>query len=421
MFKPLSVFLGWRYVRSRHGNGFSAFISASSTIGIGLGVMVLIVVLSAMNGFERELSQKLLSIVPHAELVSVNKPINKWPQSIKTLQNQEHIIAAAPVIKMTGMLQHGLKLKAVEVRGVDALLESQVSSINDYIISGDWQTLGGLDSSNGIVLGSGVATKLGVKLGDKIQLLLPAPKNNNNLKQVFSSPVTQQVTVVAIFKFGGTIDEALAYIPLAQASALMGYQPDEVQGIRLNVDNVFEAPAIARSVASNFNHYVYITDWTRTQGHIYNDIQLVRLVMFIVLVLVIAVASFNIVSTLIMAVNEKQGDIAILKTMGASAPVVMSAFIIQGLFNGIVGSLTGGVLGVYLASNLTQILSDIEAFLGTTFLSGDVYFINHLPSELHMQDVYITVITALIMSFLATLYPAWRATKIEPAQVLGQL
>ncbi|GAA0819924.1 lipoprotein-releasing ABC transporter permease subunit LolE [Colwellia sp. D2M02] len=423
MFNSLSLFLGWRYIRSRHGNGFSAFISASSTIGIALGVMVLIVVLSAMNGFERELSQKLLSIVPHAELVSVNKPINNWPKSIKSLQNQEHIISAAPVIKMTGMLQHDLHLKAIELRGVNTLLETQVSSIEDYIVAGDWHGLSDNQAyvSNTIVLGSGVAKKLNVTVGDSIQLLLPAPKQANDVKQVFTAPVTKTVTVVAIFKFGGTIDEALAYISLEQASALMGYQEGQAQGIRLRVDDVFEAPAIARSVAYNFNHYVYINDWTRTQGHIFNDIQLVRLVMFIVLILVIAVASFNIVSTLIMAVNERKGDIAILKTMGASAPVIMFSFIIQGLFNGILGSLVGGALGVYLALNLTDLISSIENFFGTTFLSGDVYFINHLPSVLHLSDVYITMLTALIMSFLATIYPAWRATKVEPAQVLGQL
>lgn len=422
--------MGWRYIRSRHGNGFSAFISASSTIGIALGVMVLIVVLSAMNGFERELSQKLLSIVPHAELVSVNEPISDWPSSIKTLQNSEHIVAAAPVIKMTGMLQHDLNLKAIELRGVDALLETQVSSISDYIVAGDWQALNRVNTvnsastnkkNNSIILGSSVAKKLNVVVGDNIQLLLPTPKQENDVKEVFTAPVTIQVQVVAIFKFGGTIDDALAYISLEQASVLMGYEAGQAQGIRLRVDNIFEAPSIARTTAYNFNHYVYITDWTRTQGHIFNDIQLVRLVMFIVLTLVIAVASFNIVSTLIMAINEKKGDIAILKTMGASAPVIMFSFIIQGLFNGVVGSLVGGALGVFLALNLTHIIAYIEGFLGTTFLSGDVYFINHLPSVLHMSDVYITMLTALVMSFLATIYPAWRATNVEPAQVLGQL
>jgi len=421
MFKPLSLYLGWRYVRSRHGNGFSAFISASSTIGIALGVTVLIVVFSAMNGFERELSQKLLSIVPHVELVSVNEPIDNWQKSIKKVQSEPEVIAAAPVIKLTGMLQSGLQLKAVEVRGVDAKLEMQVSSIADYIVAGKWQGLVTTEKNkNTIVIGSGVATKLGVALGDKIQLLLPPPQVGNDVKQVFSAPITRHVEVVGIFKFGGTIDDTLAYIPLAQANDVMGYQESETQSIRLKVMDVFAAPKIARKVAYNFDHYVYINNWTRTQGHLFNDIQLVRIVMFIVLVLVIAVASFNIVSTLIMAVNEKQGDIAILKTMGASSKTIMLAFIVQGLVNGVVGSLLGASFGVYLALNLTDIISSIEQLMGVTFLSGDVYFINYLPSVLHPSDVYATVITALIMSLLATIYPAWRATKIEPAQVLGQ-
>lgn len=421
MIKPLSLFLGWRYVRSRHGNGFSAFISASSTIGIALGVTVLIVVLSAMNGFERELSQKLLSIVPHVELLSVNEPIKDWRKSIVKVEAEESVIAAAPVIKMTGMLQHGLKLKAIEVRGVDAKLEKQVSSISDYIIAGKWQALDTTKPSNNtIVIGSGVAKKLSVSIGDKVQLLLPPPHSENNVNQVFSAPITRHVNVVGIFKFGGTIDDTLAYIPLSQANEVMRYQENETQSLRLKVIDVFSAPKIARKVAYNFDHYVYIHNWTRTQGHLFNDIQLVRMVMFIVLVLVIAVASFNIVSTLIMAVNEKQGDIAILKTMGASAKTIMLAFIAQGLVNGIVGSLFGAFCGVYLALNLTDIISGLEQFLGVTFLSGDVYFIDYLPSVLHSSDVYATVITALIMSFIATLYPAWRATKIEPAQVLGQ-
>ena len=422
VFKPLSIFLGWRYVRSRHGNGFSAFISASSTIGIALGVTVLIVVLSAMNGFERELSEKLLSIVPHVELVSVNEPITEWQKSINKVQTESSVIAAAPVIKLTGMLQRGLKLKAVEVRGVDAALERQVSSIDDYIIAGKWQSLMATElTKNTIIIGSGVAKKLSVELGDKIQLLLPPPEGGNDVKKVFSAPITRQVEVVGIFKFGGTIDETLAYIPLSLASNVMGYKANETQSIRLKVTDVFSAPKIARQIAYNFDHYVYINNWTRTQGHLFNDIQLVRMVMFIVLVLVIAVASFNIVSTLIMAVNEKQGDIAILKTMGASSKTIMLAFIAQGLVNGVVGSLLGATCGVYLALNLTDIISVLEQLMGITFLSGDVYFINYLPSVLHASDVYVTVITALIMSFLATLYPAWRATKIEPAQVLGQL
>ncbi|MBL4764229.1 MAG: lipoprotein-releasing ABC transporter permease subunit LolE [Colwellia sp.] len=424
MFTPLSLFLALRYVRSRHGQGFSTFISASSTIGIALGTTILIVVLSAMNGFEKALASKLLSIVPHAELISVNEPIANWPENIKRIQKNSQVVAAAPVITLTGMIQHKTQLKALEIRGVEVNLETLVSDIDNYIIEGSWQALNQRDNNesiaNGIVIGAGVAKKLSVKLGDKVQILLPS--NNNAAKQnVFSAPIKRYVKIVAIFKFGGVIDETLAYISFVQAADIKNYKPGETQGIRLKFDDVFAAPNIIRDIANKFDYYVYIKDWTRTQGHLFNDIQLVRMVMFIVLVLVIAVASFNIVSTLIMAVNNKKGDIAILKTMGASTRLIMLTFIYQGLVNGLLGSLVGGFLGVVLALNLAEIVAFIEALFTLKLLSADVYFIDHIPSHLHMPDVYITVFTALVMSLLATIYPAWRATKIEPAQVLGQL
>ncbi len=424
MFKPLSLFLGFRYVRSRHGNGFSSFISASSTIGIALGVLVLIVVLSAMNGFERELSQRLLSIVPHGELVAVNTPIENWPNQVQKIQRKPHVIAAAPVIKLTGMMQKGSELKGIELRGVDVKLESLVSEITSFMISGDWQNL---SQENGVVIGAGVAKKLGVKVGDKVQVLLPkttAPDVSNQGQQLsrkFPALLKRNVTIVGIFKFGGTIDDLLVYSSLAQAADIMQYQAGQVQGIRIKVDDVFLAPQVIRNVANQFNHHVYIEDWTRTQGHVFNDIQLVRMVMFIVLVLVIAVASFNIVSTLIMAVNEKKSDIAILKTMGASSATIMGSFMIQGLVNGVLGCVVGAFLGVYLSLNLTGIIINIEALLGITILSADVYFIDFIPSQLNPSDIYFTVITALILSLIATVYPAWRATKIEPADVLGQV
>lgn len=439
VFKPLSIFLALRYVRSRHGQGFSTFISASSTIGIALGTMVLIVALSTMNGFERELASKLLSIVPHAELISVDKPIPNWPENVKQVASNPDVIAAAPVIILTGMMQHKTQLKGLEIRGVDANLETSVSDIEKYIVAGSWHAISHQNNNqknpqnvvsqgvdNGIVIGAGVAKTLSIGLGDKVHLLLASTKSDdlsgdNTQQNVFSSPLNRQVEVVGIFKFGGTVDDTLAYISLAQAAEIKGYQANEAQGIRLKLANVFAAPSIASNIAYRFNHYVYIMDWTRTQGHLFNDIQMVRMVMFIVLVLVIAVASFNIVSTLIMAVNDKKGDIAILKTMGASNKLIMLTFIYQGLVNGVLGSLVGSVCGVLLALNLADIVAFVEHLFALKVLSADVYFIDHIPSELSMPDVYITVITAVVMSFLATIYPAWRATKIEPAQVLGQL
>ena len=420
MLKPLSVFIGLRYVRSRHSKGFSSFISASSTIGIAIGVMVLIVVLSAMNGFERALATHLLSIVPHAEVLAVNKPINKWPENVALIQQNPNVIAAAPFIKTQGMMQKSAALKGVEIRGVDVMLEQQVSAIARYMVAGDWQNL---TLENGIVIGAGIARKLSAKVGDNVQLLLP-PVSSQDMQvspnKQFPVPITQQATIVGIFKFGGTIDDTQVFINLAKAIELVGYQPDEVQGIRLKVDDVFSAPQIVRDVAYNFDFYVYMLDWTRSHGHLFNDIQLVRLVMFIVLVLVIAVASFNIVSTLIMAVNEKKSDIAILKTMGAKSSTIMTSFMFQGLMNGIVGCALGASLGILISLNLTDIIRAIEVALSVEFLTSDVYFIDFLPTLLRQQDVINTVITALVMSLLATIYPAWRATKVEPAQVLGQ-
>lgn len=420
MRKPLSVFIGLRYVRSRHSKGFSSFISASSTIGIAIGVMVLIVVLSAMNGFERALATHLLSIVPHAEVLAVNEPINKWPKNVALIQQNSNVIAAAPFIKTQGMMQKSAALKGVEIRGVDVELEQQVSAISRYIITGSWQDL---SLENGVVIGAGVARKLAVEVGDKVQLLLPPATlshQQTSKSQQFPVPVTQQATIVGVFKFGGTIDDTQVFINLAKAGELLGYKANEVQGIRLKVDDVFAAPSIIRQVAYNFDFYVYMLDWTRSHGHLFNDIQLVRLVMFIVLVLVIAVASFNIVSTLIMAVNEKKSDIAILKTMGAKSSTIMASFMFQGLMNGIVGCALGAALGILISLNLTDIIRAIETTLSVEFLSADVYFIDFLPTLLREQDVINTVVTALVMSLLATIYPAWRATKVEPAKVLGQ-
>jgi lipoprotein-releasing system permease protein len=421
VLKPLSVFIGMRYVRSRQKKGFSSFISASSTIGIAIGVMVLIVVLSAMNGFERALATHLLSIVPHGEVVAVNTPINQWRENVAKIELNSNVVAAAPFIKTQAMMQKSVALKGVEIRGVDVTLEQRVSAISRYMIAGDWQDLA---LENGVVIGAGIARKLSAKVGDKVQLLLPpvdaTDLQGRKVKQQFPVPMTQQAIIVGVFKFGGTIDDTQAFINLEKAGQLLGYKADEVQGVRLKVNDVFSAPQVVRDVAFNFDFYVYILDWTRSHGHLFNDIQLVRLVMFIVLVLVIAVASFNIVSTLIMAVNEKKSDIAILKTMGARSSTIMTSFMFQGLMNGIVGCALGASLGILVSLNLTDIIRGIEAMLSVEFLSADVYFIDYLPTLLRKQDVINTVVTALIMSLLATIYPAWRATKVEPAQVLGQ-
>ena len=417
MANSLSVFLAKRYLFSRHQSGFASFISASSTLGIMLGVCVLIVALSAMNGFERVLAQKLLSIVPHGELISVDTPMTRWRDNINTVTKSERVIAAAPLIKAQAMLQKKGQLKGVELRGVDLELEQQVSDISSYVISGQWQDL---QQENSIIIGQGIADKLSLSAGDKVQLLLPKA-NSGQIRQQFPAPQVFNLTVVGIFKFGGVIDDSLIYTELSHGQAFLELKPAQVQGIRLKVDSIFAAPQIVRQAANLLTQdYVYIYDWTRTQGHLFSDIQLVRVVMYLALTMVIAVASFNIVSTLIMVVNEKRGDIAILITMGATPSTIMMCFILQGLSNGLLGTVFGTMLGIYLAKNLTDIVQWFEQLFNTQFLSGDVYFINYIPSHMQSQDVIFTALIAVCMSLLATIYPAWRATKVAPAQVLGQ-
>ena len=412
----LSVFLARRYLFSRHQNGFASFISASSTLGIMLGVCVLIVALSAMNGFEKALGDKLLSIVPHGELISVERPMDRWQEHRQSTLRHEQVLAVAPVIKSQGMLQKKGQLQGVEMRGVDLQLEQEVSDIAHYMVQGQWEDL---SRDNSVVIGRGIANRLNLMVGDKVQLLLPKLDQQSFNKQ-FPAPEIFNLTIVGIFEFGGVVDESLMYTQLSQAQAFVGLSESQVQGIRLKVSNVFSAPNIVRDVANQLNDYVYIYDWTRTQGHLFNDIQLVRMVMFLALTLVIAVASFNIVSTLIMIVNEKHGDIAILKTMGASAWLIMKCFIFQGLGNGLLGTVLGVIFGIVISENLTQIIKSLEAVFQTQFLSGDIYFINYIPSQLQTADVVFTALIAIVLSLLATIYPAWRATKVAPAQVLGQ-
>jgi len=417
MFKPLSIYLGLRYTRSKQKKGFGSFISASSTFGIALGVVVLIVGLSAMNGFERALEKNLLSIIPHSELIGANSPLANWQDTVRNVEQHPEVIAAAPVIKIQGMMQKKSKLKGVELRGVDIDLEIKVSEIANFITQGKWHDL---SIENGVIIGAGVAKKLNVTLGDSVQMLFTSTHGKRTNGQQVGALIKRNMKVVGIFKFGGEIDANQAYISLKQASSILSYPNEQAQGVRLKVSSVFDVSRIANEAAFQLREIVYIHKWTHSHGHLYNDIQLVRMVMYIAIILVIAVASFNIVSTLIMAVNEKQSDIAILKTMGASRLSIMLTFIFQGLANGISGCLIGGVLGVVIAKNLTEIVTAVEQFFGFKVLSGDVYFIDHLPSYVVQSDVIITIVTALMMSLIATIYPALRATKIEPAQVLGQ-
>lgn len=411
---PLALSIGWRFYRARQSNSFISFISFASTAGIALGVAVLIVVLSAMNGFERELEQRFLGVVPQADIVGVDAPIADWQNVVKDAEQIEGIRGAAPFIRLQGLVQKPGGFQGLSVVGIELEEEMKVSALSQFMSDESWQSLG--QDTNHIVLGKSLLNKLGLKLGDTVALYVQDsdPDAAGSLRAAKS----HRFVVSGIYSLGGELELTTAYIPMRYASQILNMHSG-VTGVRISVDKVFEAPAKVRELGYAQKQSVYISDWTRTQGHLYQDIQLVRTVMYLVLVLVIGVACFNIVSTLVMAVRDKASEIAILMTMGLSRVAVMGIFMVQGALNGLLGCGLGGIIGISMALNLSDIASAIERLFSIELLSADVYFVDFLPSELHGSDAVLVIAMAFMMSLIATLYPAWKASQIAPAQALA--
>ena len=409
-------FISWRYQRGKQKNPLVALISKFSAIGIALGVAVLIVGLSAMNGFERELNSRILAVVPHTE-ITVNPhdneaTLNHWQNLAERLKTNKKITALSPFVSFTALVENGNKLKVVQVKGVDKQAEDQVSSLGKFVEGDGWQKFA---EEGGLVLGSGIAKELDVKAGDWVSLLISQPNGEDQMAQ----PNRERVQVTAILRLDGQLDHSYALLALPQAQELMGYREDQITGVELKVDDPFKVQEMDYSMLNDYPQLLYIQNWVAKFGYMYRDIQLIRTVMYIAMVLVIGVACFNIVSTLIMAVKDKQGDIAIMRTLGANNGFIKQIFIWYGLLAGMKGCLIGIVLGVVLALNLTPIIQGIETLLGKKLLSDGIYFVDFLPSELHSFDVVLVLVAALVLSLLASLYPASRAAKLQPAQVLS--
>ncbi|WP_404340260.1 lipoprotein-releasing ABC transporter permease subunit [Pseudoalteromonas mariniglutinosa] len=411
----LSLYISKRFrAYSGHNdgqNGFVSFIAKASTIGILLGVAVLIVALSVINGFEQQLVHRLLSVVPQVEYVAPNRPIDNWPSKVGLLKQQDTVTGVAPFISVNGMAQHKGDLKAVEIRGVEPSLEGHVSAVNQF-------TQGRLVSQlryEDIILGNRIVEKLGLALGDPVTLLIP---QINQQSSVLLAPKRIRLHLAGIIKMGGPIDDSAAFIRLDKAQAVLGFEDQQVTGLRLKVADVFTAHQIAMQVGQAIPDFVYVSSWFRTQGSLYQDIQMVRTIVYIVVFLIIAVASFNIVSSLVMEVREKQANIAILKTMGAQDSTILATFVMQGFTQALIGVLLGSIIGVLLALNISELFAWFSHLFSANPLQG-VYFIEFLPSKLIWQDIAITVVVTFVLAILATLYPAWQATRIEPAKVLG--
>ena len=409
-------FISWRYQRGKQKNPLVALISKFSAIGIALGVAVLIVGLSAMNGFERELNSRILAVVPHTE-ITVNPhdneaTLNHWHNLAERLKTNKKITALSPFVSFTALVENGNKLKVVQVKGVDKQAEDQVSSLGKFVEGNGWQKFA---EEGGLVLGSGIAKELDVKAGDWVSLLISQPNGEDQMAQ----PNRERVQVTAILRLDGQLDHSYALLALPQAQELMGYREDQITGVELKVDDPFKVQEMDYSMLNDYPQLLYIQNWVAKFGYMYRDIQLIRTVMYIAMVLVIGVACFNIVSTLIMAVKDKQGYIAIMPTLGSNNGFIKQIFIWYGLLAGMKGCLIGIVLGVVLALNLTPIIQGIETLLGKKLLSDGIYFVDFLPSELHWFDVVLVLVAALVLSLLASLYPASRAAKLQPAQVLS--
>ena len=409
-------FISWRYQRGKQKNPLVALIAKFSAIGIALGVAVLIVGLSAMNGFERELNQRILAVVPHTEILSApnatDPTIHHWKNLEKRLQQNGQIKGISPFVSFTALVENGSKLKVVQVKGIEQQAEDRVSSLGNFVQEQSWDKFG---KEGGLVLGAGIARELDVKAGDWVTLLISQQNGDEQLAQ----PTRERVQVTAILRLDGQLDYSYALLPLAQAQEFLTYTSDQITGVELKLDDPFSVKNLDLSMLNDYPQILYIQNWIGKFGYMYRDIQLIRTVMYIAMVLVIGVACFNIVSTLIMAVKDKQGDIAIMRTLGANNAFIKRIFIWYGLQAGMKGCLIGIVLGIILALNLTTFIQGIEWVIGKKLLSGDVYFVDFLPSELHWLDVLMVLVAALALSLIASLYPASRAAKLQPAQVLS--
>jgi len=410
VLQSLPLWIGLRYLAAKRRNHFISFISASSMVGMTLGVAVLILVLSVMNGFDRELRERILGMVPHGVLYE-RGGIDDWRALAQQVEAQPGVAAAAPLTRLQGMLGYGGRVQGVMVTGIDPDAESKVSILPNHITDGELEAL--KPKSYGVLLGDLLAKRLNVVVGDKITLMLPEA----TLSPAGVIPRIKRLNVVGVFSVGAELDANLAVIHLADAGRL-ARMTSEAQALRVKFDNLFDAPRGIWMLASKLDGYFTGSDWTRTHGNLFQAIKLEKTMIGLLLLIIVAVAAFNIISTLVMVVTDKQADIAILRTMGAKPSTVMAIFMVQGISIGLVGVVLGTIFGVIGALTISDIIAWIERVFGFQILSADVYFISYLPSQLLWSDVAVVTSASLMLSFLATLYPSYRASRVQPAEAL---
>lgn len=406
------LWVGLRYTRAKRRNHFISFISLFSMLGMALGVATLIVVLSVMNGFQKELRTRILSVVSHIEISGGPNPLRDWRGVMQEAEKVPRVVAAAPYVQAQSMLVYDQVARGVIVRGIDPAEETKVADLASHMRIGRLGLL--VPGEFNIILGVEIARALNVDIGDKVTLVAP----EGMVTPAAVMPRLKQFRVVGVFEVGNyEYDSGLALIDIEDAQKLYRLG-DQVSGVRLKLDDLFAAPAVARELLNHFTSDVYVSDWTQGHANFFRAVAIEKTMMMLILFLIVAVAAFNIISTLVMAVVDKQADIAILRTLGARPAGIMQIFIVQGAFIGVVGLALGVGLGVAVALNLETVVPFLEHLLGVHFLDKSVYYISELPSDLHWNDVGLITVVSFALTLLATLYPSWRASRVNPAEAL---
>lgn len=418
MALPTSAYIGLRYIASPKNSQFVSFLSGVSMLGLVVGVALLLTVLSVMNGFDRELKQKILSLVPQGAIYH-RQGISDWQSLQQRLQEAPQVVAAAPFVELHGLVSYRGKALPLLVYGVDVNAEERVSQINQYLPGkGISQLLnrnvlsGGTDGAKNLILGQGIADKLGISVDDNVMLVIPKQGREQS-----AAPGVDYFHVTGILKSSTELDNSLALTELSVAAAFTRY-PNYVTGMRLQLADLFEAPSVVYNLLLELGPGYYGSNWMRTHGNLYQAIQMSKSLVSLLMSLIVAIAAFNVVSALVMVVVDKQGEIAILRTLGASTGSIMRIFMVQGFAIGVTGTLLGIVIGLGLSLVVEDAVHWVEQLFHVQFLKSDVYPLSYLPADIRFNDVLTVASVAIGMSFLATLYPAWRASKVRPAEAL---
>jgi len=413
MFRPASLYIGLRYTRAKRRNHFISFISFASMIGIALGILVLITVLSVMNGFDYQIRNKIFGMARQVTVSQLNYRVENWPALAKKIKTDSGVVDVAPFVSGQGLLSHEGMTQPAMITGIAPKQEEKVSNMPSKIVAGSFNSL--TAKKYGIILGDGLASDLDLKVGDKVTLLIPKV----NVTPMGVAPIFKRFTVVGLFHVGGGFgfDKGSAFINLKDAQVLFNLK-SQVNGIRVKVNNLYAAPGVAASLSKLLPSNYTITDWTQEYGAFFRAVSMEKTMMFVILLFIIAIAAFNLVSTLVMVVADKRAEIAILRTFGATPKMIMMIFIVQGGVVGLVGMLLGLIGGVALSLNISRLFDFIQKVFNVQLIPSSVYIVDYLPSRLLWSDVWHVCLIAVLLSLIATIYPAWMASRTQPAEAL---